>query len=235
MVLEAQIEVQHRGCYTESISGNARAVQLTAGPGSSLLVVAGETPAQLEAILAAFARVNARPYEVVERSERAAVLRIQVRAGGVVRCLTEAGASILWPAIFRDGVEQYTIIVKGKRALADLVAQLRPFGPVRVRRQSEVATDAIAASVPVAKLLEDLTPKQLQVVLLAVARGYYRAPRAASAEELAAEFGVARSTFTEHLHKAEACLLAGVAAAIEQQPAMRTAARRRRGRPPARA
>ena len=52
-----------------------------------------------------------------------------------------------------------------------------------------------------------LSDRQAEVVGLALAEGYYEWPRAADAETLAAELGIAHSTFLEHLRKAEARLL----------------------------
>jgi predicted DNA binding protein len=55
----------------------------------------------------------------------------------------------------------------------------------------------------------ELTPRQKEAIELARARGYYQWPRGVSADELAAELGVSKVTFLEHLRKAEAKLLGG--------------------------
>lgn len=53
-----------------------------------------------------------------------------------------------------------------------------------------------------------LTPRQREAFWLARDRGYYAYPRATTARALATELGVSKTTFLEHLRKAEATLLA---------------------------
>ena len=55
-----------------------------------------------------------------------------------------------------------------------------------------------------------LSPRQREAFRLARARGYYGYPREATAGDLAAELGVSKTTFLEHLRKAEAKLLRDV-------------------------
>lgn len=55
-----------------------------------------------------------------------------------------------------------------------------------------------------------LSPRQREAFRLARDRGYYEYPRGTTARDLAAEFDVAKTTFLEHLRKAERKLLSGV-------------------------
>lgn len=57
---------------------------------------------------------------------------------------------------------------------------------------------------------DGLSPRQREAFQLARARGYYDYPRATTAQELADEFDVSRTTFLEHLRKAERELLTGI-------------------------
>lgn len=57
---------------------------------------------------------------------------------------------------------------------------------------------------------DGLSPRQREAFQLARARGYYEYPRNVAAQELADEFGVSRTTFLEHLRKAERELLTGI-------------------------
>lgn len=52
-------------------------------------------------------------------------------------------------------------------------------------------------------LVEDLSERQREVMELARERGYYEWPRETNASELADELGVSKTTFLEHLRKAE--------------------------------
>jgi predicted DNA binding protein len=55
-----------------------------------------------------------------------------------------------------------------------------------------------------------LSPRQRDALELARTRGYYEYPRATTARALAAELGVSKTTFLEHLRKAEAELLGAI-------------------------
>jgi predicted DNA binding protein len=56
---------------------------------------------------------------------------------------------------------------------------------------------------PVDRLFEDITDRQLAALQLALENGYYEQPRGTSLRDLADMTSVARSTFEEHLRKAE--------------------------------
>ncbi|WP_331235731.1 helix-turn-helix domain-containing protein [Natronorarus salvus] len=55
-----------------------------------------------------------------------------------------------------------------------------------------------------------LSSRQREAFLLARSRGYYEYPRATTARALASDLGISKTTFLEHLRKAEAKLLNGI-------------------------
>jgi predicted DNA binding protein len=61
--------------------------------------------------------------------------------------------------------------------------------------------------VPTESILAGLTDKQVEMLCEAFSLGYFEQPAKVTAEELARKAGVSRSTFTEHLRKAEAKIL----------------------------
>lgn len=62
---------------------------------------------------------------------------------------------------------------------------------------------------PVDSLFDDLTDRQLAALRLALDAGYYEQPRGSSIRDLADRTSVSRSTFEEHLRKAENKLVSG--------------------------
>jgi len=56
---------------------------------------------------------------------------------------------------------------------------------------------------PASQLFEDITDRQLAALQLALESGYYEQPRKTSLRDLADQTAVARSTYEEHLRKAE--------------------------------
>ena len=63
---------------------------------------------------------------------------------------------------------------------------------------------------PGTRPIDQLSPRQREAFRLARDRGYYEYPRDTTARNLAAALGVSKTTFLEHLRKAEAKLLADV-------------------------
>ena len=63
---------------------------------------------------------------------------------------------------------------------------------------------------PGGRPIDRLSPRQREAFRLARDRRYYEYPRETTARELAEELGVSKTTFLEHLRKAEAKLLADV-------------------------
>lgn len=64
--------------------------------------------------------------------------------------------------------------------------------------------------VPAGAFFRTLTARQRAAIVAALARGYYRIPRATSTKELARQFGVSREAFDALLRKAERKLLGAV-------------------------
>ncbi|SFB91756.1 hypothetical protein SAMN05444422_10321 [Halobiforma haloterrestris] len=113
------------------------------------------------------------------------------------------------PTIHRHGWEHYTVIAFDEGDVRALLRDLEADRDIDVLSKTAVAEQAIPHSMlaPVDQLFEDLTDRQLAALRLALESGYYEQPRKASLRELAERTSVARSTYEEHLRKAENKLL----------------------------
>jgi predicted DNA binding protein len=116
------------------------------------------------------------------------------------------------PTIHRQGWEHYTAIAFDESQLGDLHDDLAADRDVEVLSKTGLESKQIPESMlaPVDQLFDGLTDRQLAALRHALDRGYYEQPRGASISDLAAESDVARSTFEEHLRKAENKLLTNV-------------------------
>lgn len=231
-VVEAHLVIRHRGCLvSECLTEGAQAAQISADREADILVMQGERPEQVDAFVRNVFATQDKPPQVVHRTPTSVVIRGRNPEWGLVATILRGGASILWPAIWREGLERYTVVVPSRAALSALVESLAPLGDVRVEKVSEVGADALAVTVPLADLTDGFTAKQLAAMRLAIDAGYYETPRRTSAEELAAKSGVSRSTYEEHLRKAERRALERFAAAVSAHDVLARAANRKPGRP----
>lgn len=231
MVVTAHVRIRHRGCVTQSFSGGVTMAQLSGERGWDLFLLQGPTPeAVAKALADSEAHVNGKA-EVLGGTPTSLVFRGRNSPGGIIEAMRRGPCSILWPVVYRDGLEYYTLLAPTRAALQALLEGLRAHGEVALERVSDVAPDGLEAAVPVADLTSTLTARQLDVLLKAVQQGLYDTPRRTSTQALADSFGVSPSTLKEHLRKAERGVLERVASILAHHEALARGATRRTGRP----
>ena len=103
------------------------------------------------------------------------------------------------PVVYTDDGDAVFEVVGDPDHLRGLLAELPEAVDATVERIGEYDRRR-APDVP-------LTDRQREVVALAADLGYYDVPRTATLEDVAAELGVAASTVSDHLRKAEAALM----------------------------
>ncbi|MFC4552169.1 MULTISPECIES: helix-turn-helix domain-containing protein [Halorussus] len=110
------------------------------------------------------------------------------------------------PVDGNDGVEYWTLLTNEGRsevkATLDEICESAG-ADITVLSITEATWGTGLGGLP----LHRLTRRQHEVFRLAREEGYYSTPRGISAEALATELGISKSTLNEHLHKVEAKLL----------------------------
>jgi len=119
----------------------------------------------------------------------------------------------LQPTIYKGGWEWYRIIAFTEKDIRRLFQQLDEFCEVEVtsRRAIEEGSVRETLLISTASLFGELTNRQQEALSIAVESGYYRVPKKVTTEDIANRMGVPRTTFEEHLRKAESKLLQAVA------------------------
>lgn len=113
------------------------------------------------------------------------------------------------PTLYRQGWEHYTLIAFDEGDVRALLADLRGDRDIELLSKTQVGESKIPHTMltPVDRLFDDLTDRQLAALQLALERGYYEQPRRTSLRDIADGTAVAKSTYEEHLRKAENKLL----------------------------
>ncbi|GAD51440.1 bacterio-opsin activator domain-containing protein [Halarchaeum acidiphilum MH1-52-1] len=224
--LQLTLTVWHPGCWSIEVTAEtaggllAHAVYRTSdGNVRSLFTAYGDTAAEVDALVAAI-RDSERTRSVLELEERYGSREATPEAGGAARELfveEEPGHSVNDAFVSRgflhdqpirivDGVEFWPVFYRGSRA--ELEAALEE---IRETRDAEIEVTRISSSGPprgsTLRRVDRLSEAQRDAYELARSEGYYSWPRAITVRELAAKQGVAKTTFLEHLRKAEAKLL----------------------------
>lgn len=107
------------------------------------------------------------------------------------------------PAVYKDGWGYFRVIGFDETKTRDLFREMNSRGPTELIRKRELTLSVLPSSVWVNSLFADLTGKQIDSVLKAHRYGYYTSPRQITTENIAKGLGLSRSTYEEHLRKAE--------------------------------
>lgn len=158
--------------------------------GVGLVEVVGESVADVLERIADQPDVHS--LETLQRSDRRAVVQFETTAPLLLGPVRESGVSFDLPLEIRDGEATLEVAASAERISA-LAEQLEAFA---LSYDLERLHDAQPRE-------EVLTDRQRDVLLTAIERGYYDTPRGCSLTDLAAAVGVAKSSLSETLHRAE--------------------------------
>ena len=123
-----------------------------------------------------------------------------------------AGCIPVMPVNYRGGQEYCRLLALTKDTLNAAMSNLSKVSKLEVESKSVIPRESAkgAITVPVDEFLGALTKKQLAAFIAAMQMGYYGMPKGATIEEVASRQGVKRSTYEEHLRKAELKILQAV-------------------------
>lgn len=130
--------------------------------------------------------------ELLQRYEDTVLVQFETTMPLLLFPVQDSGVPLTMPFTIENGQAEWEITAPQHR-LSELGAQLEEFGiPFTV--------DEVRQRIESERLL---TERQLRLVTAAVECGYYDTPRRCSLTELADELGLAKSTCSETLHRAE--------------------------------
>jgi predicted DNA binding protein len=91
--------------------------------------------------------------------------------------------------------------------------ELSELGPVQILEKKVLPEKSLrdVFVISMSSVFSDLTDKQVSSLVSALEYGYYQIPKKMTAEEIAQKHHVPRTTFEEHLRKAESKILRAIA------------------------
>jgi len=128
--------------------------------------------------------------------------RIKTSVSGVIEknsCLE------MQPIVYHDGWEEHTVTGFREADYKKLFQALSGLGPVEILEKKAVAERSIRDTfvISLGKVFSGLTDRQLDALETAVEFGYYQLPKKITTEEIARKRRVPRTTYEEHMRKAE--------------------------------
>jgi predicted DNA binding protein len=123
----------------------------------------------------------------------------------VEACVTEFGIVPIEPVIFTGGWQYHRIVVFDHDDINKILTHFEEscFIPWMLRKVPFRGFSESQMTVTTESLFSDLTEKQTNALLVAYSHGYYKMPRDADLQTIADKTGSSRTTFQEHLKKAE--------------------------------
>lgn len=128
----------------------------------------------------------------------------------------------LQPAVYSDGWEWYRVIAFSDRDLKDLFKDLdQHCSTIEIISRRSITDESVRDTflLSTASLFGTLTDKQAKALMTALDNGYYRLPRGATAGDIARLMGVPRTSFVDHLRKAENKVIQAAGPYLRLKPA----------------
>lgn len=117
------------------------------------------------------------------------------------------------PDVMSGGWEHYRLIGFDERDLPGMLRSLDRLGKAEVLHKSTMPEGVTEDSflISLSSLFGQLTEKQLKALVAAVEAGYYEIPKKVTTEDLARQHRQPRTTFEEHVRKAESKIVHAMA------------------------
>jgi predicted DNA binding protein len=126
----------------------------------------------------------------------------------------------LQPAVYTEGWEWYRVIAFSETDLRHLFKDLDEYCKVEVTSRRSISNESIRDTFLVSTntLFGNLTAKQRRALITALDNGYYNIPRRATAGKIAEKLRVPRTSYVDHLRKAENKVLQAVGSYVRFSP-----------------
>jgi len=231
MVVDARIRMRRRGASSERLPSGVQVTHLSGDDRHCICTVRGPPGVDLDAVVDMMRAGLDQPPTVLDRGNQSIAIRCDCPAIGIRVRIAKCGGTLVWPVVHKEKVEYYHIMAPDNATMRNVLDHLKTEGEVEVLHVGSPGADELGVQISMSDITRELTSKQLDVLRFAIEQGYYANPRGATLEKLAKSYGLSRSTFQEHLQKAEETIMLRFGGVVAYHPAIIAAAMRKAGRP----
>ena len=224
-MLEYTFRIRHDGCWTEAVHGEFPDVSATIIYSYRLT---GTSITMIEATNVAEGRVAPLvdwldAHEVMTKAQlvsyhdarKTAFISLegdyQTDTEPVLNVLLRNNCFPTIPATVSNGREHWSVLASTHTEVSRTHEELRAIGSVEVDalRQPDLGR-LLTGLTEIKQAVQNLSPRQMEVLARAIEEGYYDSPRGCNIEDLAAQDSANTSTVGEHLRRSEAKILEAV-------------------------
>lgn len=206
--IDARILVQHLCpfCDFSKVFPDA-VIALWCNRSNEILQITTSDPSQLKEILQT-AREYLGAREIFSEGQSALTMVKDCNCsetGSVTAIADELGCWLVPPVTYQGGWETHRVISSDNDSIRKLIVEIEKTGKVkllskRLRDQLDVIRDI--GVVPV-HFFEGMTNRQIHALVVAYENGLFNVPARNKMDRIALKEGISRSTFGEHLRKAQ--------------------------------
>lgn len=207
-LLDTRLRIQHPCpfCDFSSSFPDAEMVLWCNGSNEILQISASDSSTLPKMLKAARKLLSAR--EMIQDGRSAITISRKCACGDYGSVMSVAGECDVWlipPVTYLNGWETHRVLSVGRASLQRFVAEVKRTGKVQViSHQSREDLDVVNnLSVIPFHFFGGLTPRQVRALVLAFENGLLEIPAKTRMDRVARGEGVSRSTFGEHLRKAQ--------------------------------
>jgi len=226
-MLEYTFRIRHKGCWTETLNDQFPGISATIIYsyrllGISITMIEATNVADPETFVEWLAdhEVMTTAHLVSYDAERETAF---VSLAGDYETDTEPVLNVLLrnrcfptvPATVSGGREHWNVVASDHEQVSRTHEELQKIGRVEVDSLRTPDLDRLVTGLSdVKKAVQDLSPRQHEVLVRAIEEGYYDSPRSCNIAELAEMDSANISTVGEHLRRSEAKILEAVASLL---------------------
>jgi predicted DNA binding protein len=135
--------------------------------------------------------------------------------GGVRHIFDSSQCRLTVPWKYLDGSGYFRVQCLEESRIAYLVRELNAVGASRLESKRKLPLEVLPSTNWVQTVFATLTPKQSAALVEAYRAGYYREIRKVTRGQIAQHLGIGRTTFEEHLRKAERRVMTALVPILE--------------------
>lgn len=149
----------------------------------------------------------------LQQDNRGAAMLVETRCTCEDECvhplLQKHDSHYLLPSaiVTKEGKRRYRILVTNENNLHELLTDLRSSGEAKIVSIKNLHSNGSRRLMIVSSVIEDLSPRQREVLSIAYRCGYFHIPRAVTIKGLGDKLGLHKTTVHEHLRKAEQTIM----------------------------
>lgn len=230
-MLEYNVSIRHEGCWTERFNAAFPRVSASivfshpfADSSSTIIEVRNADEREVDDIvdwLGDHPVIAASELQQYASNQQTALISLQAdytdsETEPLMNVIRRHDCFPISSAEIKNGREHGTFLVSSTEQMKSLYTELSEYGPVTVKSLTELdITHPLSDLTEITQQITDLSPRQREVLLLAIREGYYDSPKQCSVDDLAELDDACMSTVAEHLRLAEMKLIQAMRPILE--------------------